>query len=125
MIVSREDDHAAPRKDGRFTIALKPFHYWSQTVTKRPFLIVSQRSFATEARAVEEAAWLFENVRWRRVGRALRAPVEFACRAHQLRAYLSDSTHRETRRAAFPHVPGGPRLGLLNSCLTWRCRGLS
>ena len=67
-------------KDGRFTIVLRPFHYWSQTVTKRPFLIVSQRSFATEARAAQEAAWLFGNVRWRRVGKALRAPVEFACR---------------------------------------------
>jgi hypothetical protein len=65
----------------RFKIALRPFHYRSQTVTKEPFLFVTRRSFTSEKRAVQEAVWLFGTVAWKRVGAALKAPVAFVCRA--------------------------------------------
>ncbi len=72
---------AKVRDQHRFTIALKPFHHRSQTVTKKPFLFVSRRSFTSEKRAMQEAVWLFGTVAWKRVGGDLKAPVAFVCRA--------------------------------------------
>ena len=68
-------------KERRFTIALRPFHHRSQTVTKPSFVFISQRSFTSERRAMQEAVWLFGTVAWKRVGANLKAPVAFVCNA--------------------------------------------
>jgi hypothetical protein len=65
----------------RFKIALRPFHYRSQTVTKPSFLFISQRPCTSEKRAMQEALWLFGALAWKRVGANLKAPVAFSCTA--------------------------------------------
>ena len=62
---------------GRFTLMLKPFHHRSRTVTKRPFLFVSRRTFASLPRAKQEALWLFGPLKWERDGDNPRARVHF------------------------------------------------
>jgi hypothetical protein len=64
----------------KFTIAIKPAHHRNQTITKKPFVFVSQRTFASETRAVQEAVWLFGQVKWERDGKRNlpRARLEFA-----------------------------------------------
>ncbi len=65
----------------RFKIALRPFYYRSQTETTQPFQFVTQRSFTSEKRAMQEAVWLFGTLVWKRVGANLKAPVAFVRRA--------------------------------------------
>jgi hypothetical protein len=68
-------------EQGKFKLALRPFRYRSRPVNQKPFLFVTERSFTSENRAMQEAGWLFGIVEWERVGRHLKAPVELVCKA--------------------------------------------
>jgi len=67
------------KKQKGFMIAIRPFGYWKKTVTMKPLVFVGERRFTSEARAKDQAEWLFGTLAWTRTPQQiLRGIVELA-----------------------------------------------
>jgi hypothetical protein len=65
FIIHALRDRAGKKQNG-FMIALRPFGYWRRTVTMKPLIFVCERRFTSDAKAKNEADWLFGPLVWKR-----------------------------------------------------------